>query len=269
MKDKKEKPQKKYKPKGKQPPPEVKDLDFSNQNSKELGLQFRELSIEPQNYGRVIQDVSEQSEADAIQLTKGILATVENQQQYVDEATTLIDYAKDANAIERRVVVRAVIEDGGKPASLFLMQNISGMTRSQARPMMKDYFNSGGNNESVAQWLQLAGKVLREQNVKDSSTAGAVVDAVGDAVNWVIDALEDGVDAILEGIEAIIDAVVEAGVAIANVFYDVMTWTIDAMADLITALFEAGQALGEFIAGVFTWTYNAVADLSRRLFRWV
>lgn len=260
MKEKKDKHNKKDKYKRKGDIPDIKDLDYSKKDSQALGQDFRALSIEPENYGQAIQLITKQSKNDALVLTKGILSTVGDQQQYIDEATTLIDFAKDANNTERQVVIQAVIEEGGKPASLFLMQNIAGMTRSQARPMMKDYFESGGENEPVAQWLQLAGKVLREHNVKDSSTAGAVVDAVGDAVDWVIDALEDGVDAILEGIESIIDAIVEAGIAIATVFNDVMTWTINEMADLITALFEAGQALGDFIAGVFVWTYNAVAD---------
>lgn len=82
----------------------------------------------------------------------------------------------------------------------FLIQNISGLKKPDARSYLKDLLDSGGQVTDVTDWLQLAGSVLRKHNIKSSDTAGAMVDAVGDAAEWVVDAIEDGVDAIIDAV---------------------------------------------------------------------
>ena len=55
MKEKKDKNKKHYNDQKKgNPPPGIKDLDFNVPDSQDLGQQFRELSIETENYGEVI-----------------------------------------------------------------------------------------------------------------------------------------------------------------------------------------------------------------------
>lgn len=86
---------------------------------------------------------------------------------------------------ERAMVTRAIHNDGGRAGEIFLVHQISGMIRAEARPFMQDYFAAGGDMKAAA------GTVLWRHRTKDDGTAGVVVDAVEGAAKWVVDTVKD------------------------------------------------------------------------------
>ena len=191
------------------------------------------------------------SETRAYRLARGILQTVPDRPAYVAETGGLIDWAKGAGSEQRQTIARAIRNDGGRAGNLFLVHRISGMTRQDARPYMKDYFASGGELSDVAIYLAGAGRVLRRHRGKADGTAGAVVDAVGgaisDGVEFVGDLVEDGVDAVIEGVSSVVDAIVDAGRSLGEFIGEVVSWSVQQVADLVEALLEAGQSLFQIL----------------------
>lgn len=193
-------------------------------------------------------------------VTRAVLSTAKDRQQFIDEGTELFRQSVKLQAGQRKQVFAGFINTQGEAASLFLLQNMSALKRADARASMDDFLQAGGRVADVSKWLELAGGVLRKHNVKRSDTAGAVVDAVGDAAEWVVDTIEDGVDAILEGIDAIIDAATTAGVAIINLVEEIAEWTAEQIGNVLAALIEAGAQLIEFVGATFDWAYRAVSN---------
>lgn len=231
----------------------------------DVGKACRKMGLAGKDLGRAVGYALESSEDEALVLTRGLLATARTVDGAAGDADELVDWGRRRGAQERRVVARALVAEGGVGGGLFLVHAAAGMTRADARAYMKDYVATGGPTEAVALWLKLAGGVLREHTQKDPETAGVVVDALGDAANWVVDRLEEGVDAVLESIEAIVDAIAEAGLTIARVLAELAAWTVEAIADVFRALLEAGVALAEFVGAVVRAAYDLASTFVQAL----
>ena len=249
----------------KKPQPE-KEFNYRLKDLDSLGEHFRETKPDQQQLISHLKNAFKISQEAGYNLTRAVLRTTKNRKQFVREATEVFKQSVKMTAPAQQNVIAGFIDETGKAGSLFLIQNMSGLKKKDARTYMKQYLSAGGSKAAVADWLQLAGRVLRKHNIKNSNTAGSVVDALGDAVDWVVDALEDGVDALLEGIDAIIDAITSAGAAIVDFFEEVVSWTAGQIGDLLRALVEAGIALGEFIGATFDWAYRAVATFVEAAF---
>jgi hypothetical protein len=123
-----------------------------------------------------------------------------------------------------------------------MIHGVAEMTKGDARAYMKDYFAAGGDMRSVAEWLQIAGGVLRQHGGgKAPDTAGSVVSTVG---GWI----DDAVDAAGDMINTVADAVKAAGKSLADAVGAVLNWTLDKIADFVRALLEAGRTVGGILA---------------------
>lgn len=236
------------------------DIDFGLTDARALGRRLRGEPLEPRQVPHLLGQAFAHSEAAGYRFAKALAQTATTKEQFVAEGTELFAASVATTSPERRQVIRGVVDATGRAGSLFLLQNMSGLKQADANSYMRDFLVAGGRPADVAAWLQLAGHVLRKHDIHKSDTADVVVDAVGDAAEWVVDTIEDGVDAILEGIDAVLDAMTTAGVAIVNAFEAVVSWTAEQIGDLLAALVEAGVRLGEFIAATFDWAYGAVAN---------
>jgi hypothetical protein len=234
-------------------------VDYSSTDPKIIGSQIRSRSFTPKDIGRHLKLADAKSKQAVYSFTQGLIATQKTSKQFVAEATELFDNSLTMSAPSRRSMLSAVVDSTGRAGSLFVIQKISGLKQKDARTCMSDLLASGGNITDVAIWLQYAGQVLRKHNIKASGTADVVVDAIGDAGEFLVDALEDGVDAILESIDSIIDAITSAGASLVDLFEEVISWTAEQIGDLLAALIEAGKQLIEFVGAVFDWTYKAVS----------
>jgi hypothetical protein len=233
-------------------------VDLSINDPKKIGKQLRNQKLptkEIVNYLKEADSISNQAVYD---YTKALISTEKTKEQFIEEATPLFEAGIKLKSPARKMMLSAIIDETGRPGSLFLIQNISGLTQKDARAYMGDFLESGGSMPDIGVWLQYAGEVLRKHNIKASDSAEVIVDALGDAGEWLVDTLEDGVDAILEAVDAIIDAATSVGAALVDIFEEVVAWTAEKIADLLTALIEAGRELVEFVGATFRWAYNAV-----------
>jgi hypothetical protein len=243
-----------------------KPINYTIKNIDRLGKAIRTTKLNEETLAVHLKSAFKTSEEAGLNFTKALIRTTKNKKQFVKEGASLFTYSLKMPVTHQKKIIAGFVEEAGKAGSIFLVQNISGLKKKEARKYMATYIEVGGNKNDVAEWLQLAGKVLRKHHIKNSDTAGAVVDAIGDAVDWVVDTIEDGVDAILEGIDTIIDAITTAGAAIVDLFEEVVSWTAEQMGNLLRALIEAGRQIGEFIAATFDWAYAAVSSFVQAAF---
>lgn len=241
-------------------------IDLTIKDPKIMGDQIRKSKLSGEAIVKNLKLANAKSSKATYTFTKGLVATQKTKKQFLVEGQQLFDTSLKFDSSSRKATFKAMVEETGRAGSLFVIQNISQLKKKDARTCMKDLLDAGGTIPDVAVWLQLSGKVLRKHNIKASGTAGAVVDAVGDAADWVVDTIEDGVDAILESIDAIIDAITTAGASLVSLFEEVVSWTAEQIADLLVALIEAGRDLIEFVGAVFDWTYRAVSTFIEAAF---
>lgn len=226
---------------------------------KKVGKQIRKQKILVKDIGKHLKIAAVDSNEAIYSFSRGLLSTQTDKKQFIEESQQLFDTSIKLKSSERKMVLSAIIDETGRAGSLFVIQNIGALKKVDARSCMKDFMDSGGTMPDIAVWMKHAGQVLRKHNVKATDTAGVVVDALGDAAEWLVDTLEDGVDAIVEAVDAIIDAATSIGAALVDLFEEVVSWTAEAIGDLLAALIEAGKEIGEFIAATFDWAYNAVS----------
>lgn len=225
------------------------------------GAGYRELN-NPQ-VGEALNLAKNLSATRTYRLARGVLSTVTDRDNYISEASDMINWAKQGSSEDRAMITRTIRNDGGRAGEIFLVHQISGMTLAESRPFMQDFFAAGGDMKAVVEWLAAAGTVLRRHRVKDPGTAGGVVNAIGDAVGWVVDVVEDAVDAIGEAITNVVDAVVNAGRALGDFIGEVVNWAIESVGDLVEALLEAGEGLID----ILTAAVEAGIQLTRKFVR--
>lgn len=241
----------------------IQALDFSDNGHHQLGTSFRAQAVELSQYGSLVSEALSLSVSQAVQLAKGILSTAGSRDQYRAEAHELINWAKDAGEAERKIISKALIEEGGLLSEVFLIQQISGMTPPQAGSFMQDFLDEDGSLSSIAEWLRLAGSVLQKRRVRTRSLSAASAGIVEDAANWVLDTIEEGADAILGQIGALLDALHEAGMSVVKLMRAAVSWTVEKLRELILALLDAGLELSEIMEDVFTWTYAGASRFVR------
>ena len=233
-------------------------IDFSSNNPKIIGDQIRKQELLLEDIPVNLIKAEAISKIAIYAYTRGLINTQKSKEQFLQETTPLVEAGMKLTPDSRKTMFSAIIDETGRAGSLFVIQHISALKKNDARACMKDFFDGGGSVPDIAVWLQHAGHVLRKHNVKASDTAEVVVDALGDAAEWLVDTLEDGVDAIIEAIDAIIDAATSVGAALVDLFEEVVSWTVEQIGNLLAALIEAGRELIEFVQATFNWAYNAV-----------
>lgn len=123
--------------------------------------------------------------------------------------------------------------------NLILVQGVAELKKADARAYIKGYFDAGGDLNTVLQWLELAGRVLRKQQLR-TETDKRSVKAVGDL-------LEDMVDAATDMVATVVDAVKFAGKSMFDVLKSTAQWTMEQMTNLVHGLVEAGRSVREIL----------------------
>lgn len=248
-------------------PKQVKgEVKYASKDIKKIGLEVRKEKIATKDIGKRLKESVNQSGDAAYTFARGLISTQETKEQFLEETQQLFNAGLKLPSKDRKMVLEAIVDETGRAGSLFVIQNISSLKRNDARSCMADFMDAGGSMPDIAVWLQHAGMVLRKHNIKSSDTAGVVVDALGDAAEWLVDALEDGVDAIIGAIDAIIDAATDIGAALVDLFEDVVNWAAEEIGDLLAALIEAGRELVEIVGATFDWAYSAVSNFIEAAF---
>ncbi len=236
---------------------------FSFQSISTAGAAFRNLTPADQSPATAVGLAFQLSETRAYRLSRGILATAADLAAYETEGGALVNWALAAGGQERQLVTRAIRNDAGRTGEIFLVHQMSGMTRTNARTFMADYFAAGGDLKAIAEWLAASGSVLRRHQVKSADTVGFI----GDAIDWVADQFEDVVDIIAEGATAVVDAVINTGRSLAEFVGGVVNWSIEKVGDLVRGLLEGGQSVFDILKAAVDHSVASVTKFTQALIK--
>ena len=99
-------------------------------------------------------------------LTRAFIDTWDDDNKAFQNATVLMNVARVSPAQRRRSMLKSML---AKRRSEFVVHNIGGMSRKDARAVMIDFFKAGGKTTDVATWLADASRFLDET---DTPTPG-------------------------------------------------------------------------------------------------
>jgi len=209
-----------------------------------VGKQFRDLNIDSSEVGNAVGYALELSETKAYRLARGILSSVDTIDIFEKESKNLINWAKSSSSKERKIIAKVIRRDKGFEGDVFLVHNISTMSKNEARAFMKDYFKSGGDTKAIVEWLAMAGDVLKKlQNGEPLVTR--------ELGSWlkknVVDNVINGAEALAEGVATIGDALAKAGKSLVDAIGSVLKWTVDKIENFITSLIEEGKSIGDIL----------------------
>ncbi len=145
-------------------------LNFQSVRSVETGLQ--KLRLSPQQLGATFRERIKASKGEAAILAKAVLAGKGKLEKDVEaERLALVRAANAGGSSHRRVLCKAFKES---KQNLYLVHAMSQLTKAEARNFMKDYLAEGGDLESVAEWLQIAGSELKRRRPKGRPKDGLI-----------------------------------------------------------------------------------------------
>ena len=223
----------------------VKSIKFTRR--KEVAEQLRRHKRpEWGQCGKAIMEARRLSRRKGLMMAKGFLDNAgDSIEDFHSMSKELIHYGKRADIDTRRTIVQAIIQNNGRVSKMYMVHSISSMQKNDARTFMKDYFESGGDIDSVMLWLSEAGKIIRDCQTKPDGTAGKVIKKAKEAFDWIADKCEDAWDTITQGVKAVVDAVVSAGKTIGECIKKIYNWTKEQIKDVIRALVEVGKTVKE------------------------
>lgn len=223
---------------------DIAKADFSSVAAATASL--RKMNLADKQAGPVLLAAFEQSRDHAIRLTKAILGS--------DKADSLgkalVSFA-GAMAVKegdlRRVVAQSFREQNRE---LVMVQRISELSPEHAKSFVADVIASGGTIQPFVQWLELAGRTLRERTrtgpakrsrgrAKSAATTRRARGMLGD----VLDAFSQAGDKLVGMVKTVADAMVDGPKLLGEAIKDVATKAVAEITDFVEALLQAGRSL--------------------------
>jgi hypothetical protein len=209
--------------------------------------EVRALKLQRTELAPSIDSLFQASETKALNFTRGVVANWRSDVEAEVDAEPMIDWARRAGPRQRQMMVRAFHQ---QKKGILVVHHIGGMSRADARDFMKDFFEAGGTEDEVAEWLQRAGHVLRTEQPGSPGTDGLF----SKAWNWVKGA-----------VKTVGDALKAAGKSLANAIGKVIKWTASKIADFVKGLLEAGRTVGELLAEALKKGAEAIRKFAQGL----
>lgn len=249
-------------------------LDFSSTESVLDGID--RLKLQPGAVEPVMRAIASQSRTKALRFAKAVLSKRSRGADGGTLGRALLSFGKSGDEDSKALVCQAFVQ---KRMGVALVHGLGELPTEAAKPFMKSFLQNGGTVSDVAQWLQIAGEVLRQHASTKRGTDGFIADAwdavsnwVSEAVNTVAETVSNAVDAVVDMVATVVDAVVSAGRTVLDVFTEAASWTADRVRDLTRALVEAGESIagilsdaiqigGAFLCSVVEAAYRAGAQL--------
>lgn len=194
---------------------------------------MQKIRIDRSNIQHVLKNSEEKSSSDLSLTSKAIL--LRSQHGDYEEAFELAKWSAKAKPQSRKMVVKSFLSTKQAP---LLVHQMARMKRDDASNMMKDYFSEGGNIKDVAEWLSVAGNILK---------TGMVPDDTDGIWGWVKDTAGKVVDAVVGAINTVADAVKAAGKNLAEAISTVASWTQSKISDFVEAIIKAGKSVTQIM----------------------
>lgn len=215
-----------------------------------VGLRFGEL------WGR--------SKTEAAGLARETLSTKLSLQDRVKASRDLVHWASAGGTREQRQVLVQVFKDAD--IQPLFIHHLSELPADQADQLMADFFEAGGDEAAVAEWLVLAGGSVKQlpnvtivpsqpvvtRRAASRQTAVKTLGKPAPLRGWLSDAWNSVVDWVSDAINTVVNAVVKAGKSLASVIGKLVSMTLDQLTQAAKALRQAGRAVGELLGAAAT-----------------
>jgi hypothetical protein len=236
----------------------VKTVDFKSIEAGARSLDA--MKLKPKQVSPLMSDVYKTSQDNALKLSKAVLQHAQAAPGNEDHARALFQWAQQQGPQQRQMVCQAFHQS---KLGVVAVHHIAELTQTDARAYMKDFFAAGGDLNSVLQWLEIAGGVLRQNlDSKKEGTAGDAVKWVGDQVKKVAGKV---VDAAKGMINTVGDALKAAGKSLAHVVEEAVKWTANRLADLVHALIHAGKTVAALLTEAVKKSIDALEKFVKAL----
>lgn len=179
------------------------------------------------------------SAKDADMLVQGALAA--SGKGKFEHGWSLARYSVSAKPAERRAIASGL---RSAKAGLLFVHEAALQEGTQRARMIADWFESGGDLDTVMDWLRMASAEEGARS-KRAFGLGGIVDAIGDGIGAIG-------GAIAGAISGIVDALVKAGKSFVSVVGKTLTWTVGEIANLCKKLFEKGRKIAEILSGALS-----------------
>ena len=127
--------------------------------------------------------------------------------------------------------------------TIVLVHAIAELKKSEARAYMKSLLSSPSELQSVLQWLELVGRILRHQVIR-SETDKKDVDIVTDTLTGL---MEDSIDVAGDLVTTIVDAVKSTGRVTVDIIQETVNWPVKRITHLVSSLVEAGESIDSIL----------------------
>ncbi|ASJ73296.1 hypothetical protein [Granulosicoccus antarcticus] len=210
-------------------------IDYSSKAKVRASLVKQRFSA--QSMSGVITHAFDESSKKGETLTQAFIDTWDDDAKIFQNASLLMNVARVSAAPRRRSVMKSMI---AKRRSEFVVHNIGGMSPTDARAVMLDFFKAGGKASDVASWIAEASKFLDEN---DTAVAGqdGIFGKIGKGLkkvgNWVKGAIKTVGDALDAAVTKLGDAIKE-----------VANWSSSKIRDFVNGLIRAGVSLSRILA---------------------
>jgi phage-related protein len=231
----------------------VKKIDTKSIQSAQTS--FKRLKLDERHVKPVLDETFKMSRSKAATLSKAIIQRSTTPQKKHKEIIALMHWGHGTARVQkdkRRTLCRSFKQSG---MNIALIHGISELKKQDARAYMKDYFAEKGDMKSIVEWLEVAGHVLRKQDMR-TNVDKKVVKAVGNAI-------EDAVDAVGDMVSTVVDAIVSAGKSLVNALREAVNWVAGKVSDLVRALIEAGKSVAHILSEAAKIGLNAVKKFVR------
>lgn len=223
---------------------DIAKADFSSGAAATASL--RKLNLAEKQVGPALAALFKQSSGDAVRFGRAIITS--DKAEALTKA--LVSFAGGLAAKEgelRRVVATSFREQNRE---LVLVQRISELPAEQAKFFVADVIASGGTVLPFVQWLELAGKTIRERTrtgpvkrsrgrAKSAATTRRAKGMLGD----VLDAFAEAGDDLVGMVKTVADAVIDGAKLLSDAIKEESNKAVAEITDFIEALLRAGRSL--------------------------
>lgn len=212
----------------------VKKIDFSSETKAAQTLKAQRFSRK--SMSGVIQHAFTTSDRQGESLVKAYVDTWENGGSALEDSAVVMNVARVSKMTQRRAILRSLI---AKKKADYVVHNIGGMSPTDAKSVMLDYFNAGGSVNDVATWLADASRYLDKNDKTAPGTDGFwddLVNGAKDVINWTKGAIKTVGNALAAAANKLGEAVeVVAG------------WTLSKVKDFVRGLIQAGRSVSAIL----------------------
>jgi len=222
-------------------------------NEKAAVAEIKTLRLAPSELPKVMAGLHSAEPAKANVFTRGVVANWRTKEQAVDEGHALFGWAHKAGKTQRLSLIR---EMNRAKQGIHVVDNISELSKTDARAVMKEYFSEGGRMDDVAEWFRACGEYIRNEGAVGENETDDIFGKIWKGV-------KKAVGAVVQAVKTVADAIASAAKSLVSVIKDVVSWTAAKLKDLVIGLVKAGKKVAEILGAALQHSASALTKFVR------